>query len=66
MTRCPDCAVLETRVAQLERRLADVCERCRVEDPVLRRCRNCERTLCLVCLGTATCAHQSAGQHEAP
>jgi hypothetical protein len=62
MSRCPDCALLETRVAELERRLAQVCcERCHVADPVLRRCQHCERTLCLACVYSSDCPHNHGG-----
>lgn len=65
MTRCPDCAALETRRSSSATRLPKVCERCRVEDPVLRRCRECERTLCLVCIGSSDCPN-AAGGHVLP
>lgn len=72
MTRCPDCAQLETRVAELERKLEDLntlarvgtCERCR-ERRLLSRCAACARDLCRVCATVKTCANTSDKEHRA-
>jgi hypothetical protein len=68
--RCPDCALLETRVAALEEKLdprprCGICERCRgLRD--LARCALCERELCRDCAGTKTCPSALSGEHHTP
>lgn len=59
---CPGCsslrhavAMLETRVAELERKAARHCERCKAAIVIIQRCRACCRDLCAVCMAT-TCS----------
>jgi hypothetical protein len=62
MTRCPDCAALETRVAELERRLDELatkavsatCERCHYKR-LITRCAGCMRDLCRQCAAETNC-----------
>lgn len=66
--------LLETRVAELERQVAELkkerrvldvgdCERCTVLHE-RAKCVNCERHLCRACLGTESCDRSFSGEHH--
>ena len=68
MTRCPDCALLESRVAELERKLDELatkavhgtCERCQYKR-LITRCQGCARDLCHACRAETDCPNARGG-----
>ena len=63
--RCPDCALLETRVCELERAVQGLkapCAVCREASVVA--CVRCARLLCVPCYHLPTCAHAGDGKHQ--